>query len=109
MLEKFVAYQLAKKFYWACKTLKLPRFLHDQLLRASSSIALNLSEASGRRTPKDKRKHYTIAFGSLQECRTVLELEKVEDPNLNDLADQLAAILFTMSRTRVESNKSTES
>ena len=76
---------------------------HDQLIRASSSVALNLSEASGRRTPKDQRKLYAIAFGSLQECRTILELEKIGSPKLHSLADELAAILFTMSRKKIGS------
>lgn len=109
MLEKFVAYQLAKRFYWECKALKVPRFLQDQLLRASSSVALNLSEASGRRTSADQRKHYAIAFGSLQECRTILDLEKIGEPRLEKLADELAAILYTMSRKKIEAKPSTES
>jgi four helix bundle protein len=48
MLEKFTAFQIAKKCYWKCKTLKLPKFLQDQILRASSSIGLNLAEGSGK-------------------------------------------------------------
>jgi four helix bundle protein len=108
MLENFTAYQLAKKFYWGCKALKVHRILHDQLLRASSSVALNLSEASGRRTPQDQRRHFAIAFGSLQECRTLLELEKIENPELHNIADQLAAILFTLSRKKLEIKSATE-
>ena len=104
MLENFKAYQYAKEFYWECKALKIHRILHDQLIRASSSVALNLSEASGRRTPQDQRRHYSIAFGSLQECRTILELEKIGSPKLHKLADELAAILFTMSRKKLDSD-----
>ena len=102
MLEKFTAYQMAKHFYWACKDLKVPRILQDQLVRASSSVALNLSEASGRRTEADQRRHYAIAFGSLQECRTILDLERIGDPKLMKLADELAAILYTLSRKKIE-------
>jgi four helix bundle protein len=102
MLDNFVAYQYAKQFYWECKALKVHRILHDQLLRASSSVALNLSEASGRRTQLDQRRHFTIAFGSLQECRAILELEKIEHAKLHKLADDLAAILFTLSRKKIE-------
>jgi len=101
MLENFKAYQLAKDFYWICKTVKLPGFLQEQLMRASSSVALNVSEGSGRRTPPDQRRHFSIAFGSLQECRTILELEKVENPKISHIADQLAAILFTLSRKAI--------
>jgi len=46
MLEKFDAFQIAKKYYWSCKTLKVAKYLQDQLLRASSSIALNTAEGT---------------------------------------------------------------
>ena len=108
MLEDFKAYQLSKDFYWGCKSLKIQRFLQDQLLRASSSVALNLSEASGRRTPNDQRRHFAIAFGSLQECRTILELEKINEPKLHEIADQLAAILYTLTRKQIPKNSVSE-
>ena len=98
MLEKFDAYQIAKHYYWLCKTLKLPRFLHEQLIRASSSIALNLAEGSGKRTPIDQRRFYTIAFGSLRECQAILELEKIDNSELKKMGNQLGAILYTLSR-----------
>jgi len=98
MLEKFEAYQIAKRFYWLCKSLKVPHHLRDQLLRASSSVVLNLAEGSGKRTPQDQRRFYSISFGSLRECRAILEMEQVSDPALNQLADQLSAILYVLSR-----------
>lgn len=106
MLHKFKAYQLAKEFYWECKALKVHRILYDQLLRESSSVALNLSEGSGRRTPQDQRRHYAIAFGSLQECRTILVLERIENTRRIHLADHLAAVLYTLSRKKVEGTDS---
>ena len=104
MLENFTAFQIAKKHYWKCKTLKLPRFLQEQLLRASSSIGLNLAEGSGKRTPADQRRFYAIAFGSLRECQAILELEQINDPELKDLGNQLGAILFTLSRKPLTKN-----
>jgi four helix bundle protein len=101
MLEKFEAYQIAKKFYWTCKSLKVPRFLQDQLLRASSSVVLNIAEASGKRTPPDQRHYFSIAFGSLRESRAILEMERIEDQELNRLADQLGAILYVLSRKSI--------
>ena len=98
MLKNFKAYQLAKEYYWYCKELKLPAFLRDQLLRASSSVALTLAEGSGKRTHADQRRFYAMAYGSLRECQAILELEKVDDVNLKNLQDQLGAILFTLSR-----------
>lgn len=104
MLENFTAFQIAKKYYWKCKTLKLPRFLQEQLLRASSSIGLNLAEGSGKRTPADQRRFYAIAFGSLRECQAILELEQINDTELKDLGNQLGAILFTLSRKPIPKN-----
>ena len=98
MLKNFRAYQLSKDLYWCCKELKLPSFLKDQLLRASSSVALTLAEGSGKRTFADQRKFYAMAYGSLRECQAILELEKIKDESIADILDQLGAILFTLSR-----------
>ena len=100
MLEKFTAYQLAKRHYKLCKSLKLPRFLQEQLLRASSSIALNLAEGSGKRTATDQRRFYSIAFGSLRECQAILEIEEVPDAELISLTSQLGAILYVLTAKR---------
>ena len=98
MLKNFEAYQVAKEFYWSCKEVKLPQFLRDQLLRASSSIALNVAEGSGKRTPRDQIRFYSIAFGSLRECQGILELEKISDARIMNLADRLGAMLFRLTK-----------
>src|SRR4051812_18713350 len=98
MLEKFTAFQMAKQYYWRCKELKVPRYLQEQLLKASSSIALNLAEGSGKRTNEDQKRFFSISLGSLRECEAILQLEKINDQTLAILGDQLGAILFTLSR-----------
>lgn len=98
MLEKFEAFQVANLFYQECKRAKVPLFLQDQFLRASSSIAMNLSEGSGKRTEADRRRFYAIAFGSLRECQAILELEQITDPQIRELADRLGAMLYKLSR-----------
>ena len=100
MLSKFIVFQNAKQFYRQCKHLKLPIFLKDQLLRASSSIALNIAEGSGKRTQADQAKFYAIALGSVRECEAILELEEIDDPALKHLLDQLGAMLFTLSKRK---------
>ena len=105
MLENFTAFKIAKEHYWECKTLKLPKFLQDQLLRESSSIALNLAEGSGKRTPADQRRFYAIAYGSLRECQAIIALEQVNSPEQKDLENQLGAILFTLSRKKLTVNR----
>ena len=98
MLEKFVAFQLSRELYKKCKPLRLPRFLHDQLLRASSSVALNLAEGSGKRTAPEQKRFYAIAFGSLRECQAILLLEDINNQELMALTDRLGAILFKLTR-----------
>ena len=98
MIKDFRAFQLSKDFYQRCKIVRVPAFLKDQLMRASSSVALNLAESSGRRTDKEKIRFFTIATGSLRECQAILALEQIDDPILTNLADQLGAILFKLCR-----------
>lgn len=48
-------------------------FLSDQLKRASLSIPLNIAEANGRFSQKDKAKFYHIARGSATECGAIFD------------------------------------
>ena len=98
MLKDFKTFQKAKQFHWACKTLKISKFLQDQLLRASASVVLNLAEGSGKRTPAEQRRFYGIALGSLRECEAILELEQIEDPVIRKTLDEIGAMLFTLCR-----------
>ena len=97
MLENFVAYRISREVYWICKELRLPNHLKEQLLKASSSIALNLAEGSGKKTAADQQKFYSIAAGSLRECQAIIDLEKVDNPRLRKLVAQLGAMTFKLS------------
>lgn len=105
MLKDFKSFQLAKEFHWACKTLKISKYLQDQLLRASSSVVLNLAEGSGKRTPQEQRRFYGIALGSLRECEAILELEKISEPHLLKTLDQVGAMVFTLCRAPENRNR----
>ena len=105
MLKDFHAFKISKELYLACKKLKLPRYLQDQLLRASSSVALNVAEGSGKQTDKEQRRYYAISLGSLRECEAILELENINDPGLSQKLDRLGAILFTLCRPRENRTK----
>jgi four helix bundle protein len=105
MLEDFVVFQLATQLYQRCKQIRVPLFLKDQLMRASASVAMNLAEGSGKFSPKDQRRYYSISLGSLREVQAVLALEKVEDRKIRLLADQIGAILFTLCRSEPAENR----
>jgi four helix bundle protein len=80
------------------ENLRIFGFLQDQLLRASASVALNTAEGSGKRTAQDQRRFYSIALESLRECEAILELEKINNPELFQILDRLGAVLFTLCR-----------
>ena len=94
MFKNFKTYQLALQFHRKCEVVKVPYYLRDQLLRASSSVVLNIAEGSGKITPKDRRKFFAIALGSLRESCAALEVSgKALQANT---ADQLGACLYRL-------------
>lgn len=99
MLSQFRTYQLAVEFHDACRAVKMPGYLKSQLLRASSSIALNLAEGSGKPTGRDKVRFYSIALGSLRECQAALDLAPTRHPCLISRADHLGASLYKLCRS----------
>jgi hypothetical protein len=59
-------YHVALELHCLCSTLvaTLNRVVKDQLERASLSVVLNIAEAAGRRSRRDKARFYAIARGS---------------------------------------------
>lgn len=98
MLRDFRTYQLALKLHKTAKKLRVPDYLKDQLLRASSSIVMNIAEGSGKPTPKDQKRFYGIAMGSLRETIAILDMLEVENKDTLSLTDQLGACLYTLIR-----------
>ena len=99
-LKNFRTFGLSVEFHRNCTKKKLPGYLKSQLLRASSSISLNLAEGSSKPTQKDQMKFYHIALGSLRECQAALALSPVADSELIALADQLGSCLFRLCYPR---------
>jgi four helix bundle protein len=99
MLYRFRTYQDAVEFYHECENVKCAKHLRDQLLRASSSVALNLSEGSAQRTTTNRIRFYYMAFGSLRESQTILDLVNApRDSKVVQLADRVAAQLYKLCR-----------
>ena len=92
---------MAVELYEECERLKIPNYLKTQLLRASSSVVLNLAEGSTKSSVKDRRKFYSYSLGSLREVQAILYLKKIT--YLADKLDHLGACLYN---TRVRVNGS---
>jgi four helix bundle protein len=95
-LKRFRTYQLSIEFYRRCEQAKMPFFLKNQLLRAASSICLNLAEGSTRpRGGKDRARYYLIALGSLRESQAALDLNP-QLVSLHSVADRLGASVYRL-------------
>ena len=94
MLSNFRTYQLAKQLYLSCQELKLRDPIRDQMERASLSIVLNLAEGTGKLTPKDRRRFYSMAMGSLREVQAMLDILGCQTQL--QLADQVGGSLYRL-------------
>jgi four helix bundle protein len=93
-MKNFRTYQAAVELYQQGSKVKLKAPLKDQYERALLSIVLNLAEGSAKLGQKDRRKFFTIAFGSLREVQACLTVA-----NRNDLTiqtDQLAGSIYKL-------------
>ena len=77
--ERLDVYQVAIQFVGLANGLAegLPRgrgYLADQLQRAATSIALNVAEAAGELSAKDKARFYRMARRSATECAAILDV-----------------------------------
>ena len=97
-MKNFRSFILAVDFNRQCRRLKVRGSIRDQLLRAAESIALNLAEGRGKPTVKDQKKFFSIAFGSIRECQAILILEGLENSELWELLDSVAAHTFKLIR-----------
>lgn len=76
-LDTFDVYCVSLQACRACTAIapeSLNAILRDQLLRASSSVVLNVAEGFGSSSRGVKRRHYEIARGSATESIAVLDL-----------------------------------
>ena len=92
---------IVKDIYLLLKNPAYDRNLKDQLLRASTSIMLNIAEGSGRWFPRDQRRYFNIARGSALECIAIfdiiedLKLLPIEEANdYKKRLDKIARMLF---------------
>ena len=95
MIQNFRTYDLALRFYRRVPAIQAPTHLKDQLLRAASSIVLNLAEGSGKPTKKDRVRFYAIAFGSVREVQALVDILGCDATIVAEL-DHLAACTYKL-------------
>jgi len=100
MLSDFKTFNLSVEFHKIIKTLNVSYYLKDQLLRASSSISLNLAEGSGKFGEKDQRKSFIHAMGSLREVQAILILEDLQNSDTAKQADILGGYIYKLIRSK---------
>ena len=100
-MKTFRTLELSEKFYQMSEETDLKGNLRDQLLRASSSIALNLAEGNAKQSVKEKKRYYRTAYASLKECQTISKLGKVDDKEIIGTADYLGASLWKLMNSEI--------
>jgi four helix bundle protein len=101
-MKTFRTLDLSVEFYELSEQSDIKGNLRDQLLRAASSISLNLAEGNAKGSIKDKKRFFQMAYGSLRECQTVFKLAKLNEPNLNKKADHLGACLYKLLKSEIK-------
>lgn len=107
--QKLEVYKKSKLFHTTCRTImssnKLPKYINDQLGRASFSVALNIAEGSGKFSNADRRNFFVVSRSSVFECAAIIDILhdcdqiKTEDFNiLLKMADEMSRMLYTMIR-----------
>lgn len=104
IMKTFRTLELAIEFYGQVTKVTISGNLRDQLLRAASSISLNLSEGNAKSSAKDKRYFFQTAYGSLRECQTIFRLLKVENAELHAKADHLGACLYKLVNSDIKNS-----
>ena len=114
--EKLIVYQKAIAFVvWSSHQLALiPKSMavHNQLDRASTSIALNIAEGNGKFTPAGRCRFFDIARGSALECAACLDVLVAKDKLSTDeveagknllveIVSMLVGLIRSNSPTRV--------
>ena len=108
--EKLDVYKVAIEFLVLADTIgeQLPKgrgYLSDQLLRAATSIPLNIAEGAGEYSSSEKGRFYRMAKRSASECVAIIDacyhLKLVEESPYakgRELLDRIVAMLTKMAQ-----------
>jgi four helix bundle protein len=104
--HKLIAFGIAKELLLAVVAANIKDAeLKDQATRAAKSCALNMAEAAGRSSPKDKARVFAIARGEAAEAAAAVEIaaavgatSEVAERAVNAIASRLCAMLTALCR-----------
>lgn len=100
-MKTFRTLDLAIEFYDKVEGLELKGHLRDQLVRAASSISLNLAEGNSKPSVKEKKRFYQTAYGSQKECQVLFKLIKLDNDEVIKMADHLGASLYKLLKSEI--------
>jgi four helix bundle protein len=100
-MKNFRTLELAIEYNQQIQKLKISGHLRDQILRATSSIALNLSEGNAKFSAPEKKRFYKIAYASLKESQTALRLLNIEDKAVIEESDHLGASIYKLLKSKI--------
>jgi four helix bundle protein len=100
-MSNFRTLNLAIEFHELAESLDIKGHMRDQLARASTSIALNLSEGNAKPSVKEKKRYYQTAYASCQECKTILKLAKNQEAKLDQTIDHLGASIYKLMNAKL--------
>ena len=103
-MQNFRTLDAAIEFSKLSTQLKFKGHLKEQLQRAASSIALNLSEGNGKGSAKEKRSFFQTAYASLRECQTIFKLMNIHNNELSQKADALGAMLYKLVNSELKNS-----
>ncbi len=101
-MKTFRTLDLSVEFYEMAEQSDIKGNLRDQLLRAASSISLNLSEGNAKGSVRDKIRYFQTAYGSLRECQTIFKLARIQDQELLRRADHLGGCLYKLLNSEIK-------
>ena len=106
--EQLDVYRVSLEFnQWAkavCRRANaMTKSLHEQMIRATDSILLNIAEGNGKRPGADRKRFFESARGSAAECAAIIDILRASDivtPDEatanKDLLNRVAAMLTKM-------------
>ncbi|MBC7752685.1 MAG: four helix bundle protein [Moraxellaceae bacterium] len=103
-MKTFRTLDLAVEFYELILKIEVSGNLKDQLHRAASSIALNLSEGNAKGSLNEKRHFFQTAYGSFRECQTVFRLLKITEGPVLVHADRLGGCLYKLVNSNIKNS-----